>query len=78
VASDTITIARPPEAHDVETEGLHRDVFRDGSKYRTELVLAGISANEALEYAEDDFRENVERDTQRFERWHEVDRGKDL
>ena len=64
--------------HDVEAEGLHRDVFRDGSKYRTELVLEGISANEALEYAEDDLRENVERYTQRFERWHEVDRGKDL
>ena len=53
--------------HHVETEGLHRDVFRDGSKYRTELVLEGISANEALEYAVDDLRENVERYTKRFE-----------
>lgn len=61
-----------PGGHDVTEEGLHRDVFRDGEKYRTEWVSPPIQANEAFNYAEEDLRENVERLIKRFEEWHGV------
>lgn len=64
--------------HDVTEEGLHRDVYRDGEKYRTEDVSPPVPANEAFEYAEEDLRENVQRFIKRFERWHGVTERSDL
>lgn len=64
--------------HDVTEEGLHRDVFRDGKKFRTESVSDPVPANEAFDYAEDDLRENAERFVRRFERWHGVREPTDL
>jgi hypothetical protein len=61
--------------HDVTEQGLHRDVYRDGEKYRTEEVSPPIPANKGFDYAEDDLRENVERFVRRFERWHGVTEG---
>lgn len=61
-----------PGGHDVDEEGLHRDVFRDGEKYCTVQLASDISANEAFEFAEDDLRENAERYIRRFESWHGV------
>ncbi|AUX10576.1 hypothetical protein AArcSl_2965 [Halalkaliarchaeum desulfuricum] len=61
-----------PGGHDVTEEGLHRDVYRDGEKYRTEEVSPPIPANEAFDYAEEDLRENAERFVKRFEKWHGV------
>jgi len=61
-----------PSGHDVTEEGLHRDVYRDGEKHRTEEVSPAIPANEAFDYAEEDLREHVEPFVKRFERWHGV------
>ena len=51
---------------------MHRDVYRDGEKHRTEEVSPPIPANEAFDYAEEDLREHVEAFVKRFERWHGV------
>lgn len=61
-----------PGGHDVTEEGLHRDVYRDGEKYRTEDVSPSIPANEGFDHAEEDLRENVQRFIKRHEQWHGV------
>jgi hypothetical protein len=67
-----------PGGHDVTIEGLHRDVFRDGEKFRVEAVTGPIPPNEGLNHAEDDLRANVERFIRRFEQWHGIRSGSDL
>jgi len=61
-----------PGGHDVTEERLHRDVYRDDGKYRTEEISPPIPANEAFDHAEEDLRENAELFIRRFERWHGV------
>lgn len=61
-----------PGGHDVTEDGLHRDVYRDGEKYRTETVSLPLPATAAFEHAEEDLRENAEGFVRRFEQWHEV------
>lgn len=61
-----------PGGHNVADEGLHRDVYRDGEKLRSEEVSPPISANEGFDAAEEDLRENIEGFVNRFERWHGV------
>jgi hypothetical protein len=61
-----------PGGHDVDEEGLHRDVFRNGEKYCTVQLASDISANDAFDFAEDDLRENAEQYIRRFESWHGV------
>lgn len=61
-----------PGGHDVAEEGLHRDVYRDGEKHRTEAVSPPIPANDGFDHAEEDLRENVQRFIERSERWHGV------
>jgi hypothetical protein len=61
-----------PGGHDVTDDGLHRDVYREGEKHRTEEVSPPIPANEAFDHAEEDLREHVQRFVERFERWHGV------
>jgi hypothetical protein len=61
-----------PGGHDVDEEGLHRDVFRNGEKYCTVQLASDISANDAFDFAEDDLRENAELYIRRFESWHGV------
>ena len=58
--------------HDVTTEGLHIDVYRDGEKYRQEYVAPPIPAGVALDFAEDHLAENAQRFTRRFEAWHKI------
>lgn len=48
-------------SHHVTEEGLHRDVYRDGVKIDSVEVSLPIPTNEGVEYADEDFRENVER-----------------
>jgi hypothetical protein len=64
--------------HDVTEEGLHRDVYRDGAKLRSEQVSGPIPANDAFDHAEDDLRENAERFIKRFEQWHDIRDRTDL
>ena len=58
--------------HDVTEEGLHRDIYREGTKHDTEQVTGPIPANAGFNNAEEDLRENVERYTKRFKQWHGV------
>lgn len=56
--------------HDVTSEGLHRDVYRDGAKYCTVEVTPPLPAGDGFTYAEDDLHENYEQYIKRFEQWH--------
>lgn len=58
--------------HDITEEGLHRDIYRDGEKFRSEEVSPPIPANDGFDAAEEDLRENIERFIRRFEKWHGV------
>lgn len=58
--------------HDVSAEGLHRDVYRDGRKVRSERVTGPIPARRAFDFAEEDLRQNAESYVRRFEEWHDV------
>lgn len=59
-------------AHDVTEEGLHIDIFRDGSRAATEYVSPPQSAAVALDRAEDHLSKNLERFLDRYERWHGI------
>lgn len=65
-----------PGGHDVEAEGIHRDVFKPGEKHHTVEFHSGMSSNEAFQFAEDDLRENAEDYIKRFQQWHEVNEGR--
>lgn len=67
-----------PGGHDVTEAGLHRDVYRNGEKDRTDEISPPIPANEAFDHAEEDLRENVEHFIKRFEKWHGVVDRSDL
>ena len=67
-----------PGGHDVTEEGLHRDIYRDDEKCRSEEVSPPIPASEAFDHAEEDLRENAERFIKRFEKWHGVTDRSDL
>ena len=60
------------QGHDVETDGLHIDVYRDGEKYRSEYVAPPMPADVALDRAEDLLRQNLEGYTRRYEQWHGI------
>ena len=62
--------------HDVTTEGLHIDIYRDGEKYASEFVVGPMPAATALDHAEDHLARNLERFVQRYEEWHEIRRGR--
>ena len=64
--------------HDITTEGLHHDVYRDGEKERTERVTGPIPADEGFNHAEDDLAKNAEEYTKRFESWHDIKNGTNL
>jgi|AntRauMinimDraft_4_1070384.scaffolds.fasta_scaffold01299_4 hypothetical protein len=61
-----------PGGHDITDEGLHRDIYRDSEKLRSEEVSPPVPTNEGLDAAEEDLRENVEGFIKRFEKWHGV------
>ena len=67
-----------PGGHDITEDGLHRDIYRDGEKIRSEEISPPLSANEGFDVAEEDLRENVERFIKRFEKWHGVTDRSDL
>jgi hypothetical protein len=58
--------------HDVEKEGLHIDIYRDGDQLRTEYVAPPMPAGVALDRAEDHLANNLEPFIQRFEEWHGI------
>lgn len=58
--------------HDVEDEGLHIDIYRDGAKYRSEYVVPPMPAGVALDRAEDHLSQNTVALIERYERWHRI------
>lgn len=58
--------------HDVTTEGLHIDIYRDGEKDRQEFIAPPMPAGVALDLAEDHLAANAKQFIQRFERWHGI------
>lgn len=61
-----------PMGHDVTSEGLHLDVFRDGEKYRVEDGFPPVELSGVLRYCITYFREHGPRLLRRFERWHDL------
>ena len=59
-------------AHDVTEEGLHIDIYRDGEKHATEYIAPAHSGAKALNRVEDHLAENLQRFTNRYEQWHEI------
>ena len=58
--------------HDIVSEGLHLDIYREGEK---ESVLRGfpkVPLNEAPAWCEGYLHENAQRFIGRFERWHGI------
>jgi len=59
-------------AHDVTEDGVHMDIYRDGEKHVTEYVAPPLDGGVALDRAEDHLQNNLERFTNRYEQWHEI------
>jgi hypothetical protein len=58
--------------HDVEAEGLHIDIYRDGEKTDSHELTPPMPAAEALEAAEEHLSDHLEGYIRRFERWHGI------
>ena len=58
--------------HDVTTEGVHMDVYRDGQKERVEEVFPPMSARDAFSFAEEHLKQHAEQYISRFEQWHGI------
>lgn len=59
-------------AHDVTTEGLHVDIYRDGEKVETERVSGPLPADIAFNHAEEHLTQHLEAVVRRFEQWHGI------
>jgi len=60
--------------HDVTTDGVHMDVHRDGVLIRTEEIFPSMSPNDAFTFAEEHLAEHAKRYSERFVKWHGIDR----
>lgn len=60
-------------AHDVVEEGLHIDIYRDDEKHVTEYIGPARTGAEGLNRVEDHLSENLQRFTERYERWHGIE-----
>lgn len=58
--------------HDIEVEGLHLDLYRDGEKHEKVLGFPSMSANEAPEFCQTFLRERADTLLDEFEDWHDV------
>jgi hypothetical protein len=58
--------------HDVTTEGVHMDVYRDGQKERVEEVFPPMSARDAFSFGEEHLKQHAEQYINRFEQWHGI------
>ena len=58
--------------HDVSTDGVHMDIYRDGDKYRVEEIFPPMTAGDALTFAEGHLKQHAQRYIKRFEQWHEI------
>lgn len=61
-----------PFGHDVASEGIHMDVYRNGRKYHVKRDFPAVELNRAPRYCTAYIRENTDSLLRRFERWHNV------
>ena len=72
---EVVRFDHDPEAeqgHDVTTEGVHIDVYRDSEKVRSPEIFPPMPANDALTSAEEHLTYHGERYVKRFEEWHGI------
>jgi hypothetical protein len=60
------------QGHDVTTEGVHMDVYRDGEKAQSPEIFPPMLASDALTSAEEHLTQHGERYIKRFEEWHGI------
>ena len=60
--------------HDVEVEGIHLDLYRDGEKYEKLWGFPRMTANEAPDFCQQFLRERADELLDEFETWHDVGR----
>lgn len=58
--------------HDIQEEGLHLDVYRDGRKYRRTWDFPNIPVRDAPDFCESYLLKNAEALLARFENWHGI------
>lgn len=64
-----------PSGHDIEEEGLHLDLYREGQKYRVvRAKFPYVPVNHAPRYCIEYIKQNHGALIERFERWHNVNR----
>lgn len=61
--------------HDVASEGLHLDVYRDGERYERLRGFPDLPLGRAMRYSERYLRSHSDRLLARFEAWHAIDRA---
>lgn len=59
--------------HDVASEGLHLDVYRDGERYARLHGFPDLPLGRAMRYCERYLRNHSDRLLARFEAWHAID-----
>lgn len=62
----------PTQGHDIRDEGLHLDIYKDGSKHRVKTGFPPIPADRALDYSERYLETHAPRFLEQFERWHDL------
>jgi|GEM_PF-708473 len=62
-----------PYGHDIEAEGLHMDLFKQGQKYTVvRAKFPYVRPNHGPRYCIEYIKHNHEALIERFERWHDV------
>ena len=63
--------------HDVESQGVHIDLYRDGEKVEERTIAPPMPSNAALNLVEEHLVENYKQHVRRFEQWHNLTRSRD-
>lgn len=66
-----------PDGHDVQQEGVHMDLYRDGQKDHVRKIGPPMSPNAGLTRAEEHLIGKYEHHVRRFEQWHNLNRNPD-
>ena len=60
--------------HNIEVEGLHLDLYRDGEKYEKLWGFPEMTANQAPDFCQEFLEERADELLDEFEEWHDVGR----
>jgi hypothetical protein len=58
--------------HDIEVEGLHLDIYRDGEKWAKSWDFPDIELRYAPDFCQQYLLQNADYFLDQFERWHDV------